>query len=311
MMKEKLKILKKVKIPVFLVPKRLLNRTEAMLIEARVNFLAREWIGIFVFFGFVLFLIGTVVIGFVAGVIAYFICLVMIFAVPSILIGRRRNQVKEALPDALHHMSVSMRAGLIIEGVIKEVAEAEYGALSEEFSQIMLEMRRGRPLKEALLAFSKRGGSKEVERAVRLLVEGIEFGGPLSDVLDEVADDMRAVRTVQRERKSLTSQQISFLAMASLIAGPFVMGVVAALPDVMISTAAGYDIQFPIEEIRGVIKALSFYVAAQAASAAMMIGVVMYGDVRKGFKFVLPMSLTAYIVFTIVKHIMPKMALAF
>jgi len=154
---------------------------------------------------------------------------------PRLQADKRRAALEEALPDALHHMAVSIRTGLVLESVIQEISTAEYGVLSDEFAQIVVEMHRGRPLKEALIAFSKRSGSKQVERAMRLLLEGVEAGGPISDVLDEVSDDIRAIRVVQRERKSMTSQQISFLAMASLIAGPFVMGVVAFA----VGTAAG------------------------------------------------------------------------
>ena len=174
-------------------------------------------------------------------------------------------------------------------------------------------MRRGRPLKDALLAFSRRTGSKQIERAMHLLLEGIESGGPISDVLEEVSEDIRAVRMIQRERKSLTSQQVSFLAMASLMAGPFVMGVVGALPTIMTQAMAGTAEaqQFPLREISSIMTALSFYVFAQAVSGGIMMGVVMYGDFKRGFKFALPMGIIAYLVFYGVRKLMPKMMATF
>jgi flagellar protein FlaJ len=104
----------------------------------------------------------------------------------------------------------------------------------------------------------------------------------------------------------MTAQQISFLALASLVAAPFVMGVVAALPSVMAGAAGGIEgTALPLEELQSIINILSFYVVAQAVSASVMMGVVMYGNFRKGLKFTVPMGLAAYLVFTFVKTFIP------
>jgi flagellar protein FlaJ len=306
-------ILGKLRIPQFLVPRRFLISMELMLANANISFSAREWMGIFFALGVVLFVLISLIGNIFAGIGAFLFTEALMIAIPRMQADKRRAEIEEMLPDALHHMAVSIRTGMVLEAVIQEIAEAEYGALSDEFAQITLEMRRGRPLKDALLAFSRRTGSKQIERAMRLLLEGIESGGPISDVLEEVSEDIRAVRMIQRERKSLTSQQVSFLAMASLMAGPFVMGVVGALPTIMTQAMAGTGgaEQFPLEEINSIMTALSFYVVAQAISGGIMMGVVMYGDFKKGFKFALPMGVVAYIVFWGVKSIMPGMLAAF
>ncbi len=304
-------LFKKVKIPKFLVPKKVQRELDFMLARANIGFSASEWIGIFSVIGFILFVLGTLLSSPFVGAALFLAAIVAMFILPRIQADRRKGAIEEALPDALHHMSVAIRTGLVLESVIQEISESEYGPLSDEFAQIMVEMRRGRPLKSAMYAFAKRAGSKQVERAMHLLLEGVESGGPISDVLDEVSDDMRAVRMIQRERKSSTSQQTSFLGMASLIAGPFVMGVVGSLPAVMQNMAGGLGPTMPLDEINKVVTALSVYVVAQACSAALMIAVVMYGDFKKGFKFMIPMGLTAYGVFALIRHVMPSMVSMF
>lgn len=307
-MAEKAQGLKWIRVPKFLVPAKMLKDMEVVLANANIAFSATEWMGIFVFVGILLLILLSLLVSPFAGVGVFATTQAAMFAFPRMQADKRRASIEAALPDALHHMSVAIRTGLVLESVIKEISEAEYGPLSEEFAQIIVEMRRGRSLKDALLGFSKRVGSKEVQRAIRLLIEGIEFGGPISEVLEEVSEDMRAVRTIQRERKTMTQQQISFLAMASLMAGPFVMGVVAALPTIMKDMAAGIGGagQFPLDEISKVVTALSFYVVGQAVSGGIMMAVVMYGDIKKGFKFMIPMGLVAYLIFYVVKIAMPK-----
>lgn len=306
-------ILRRIRVPRRLVPRKFLLKLELLLIKADISFSATEWIGIFSTFAILAFIIFTFLINIFAGVGAFALTMVIMYAYPVMQANKRMAEVEIYLPDALHHMSVSIKTGLVLDAVIQEIAESDYGALSDEFAKVVMEMRRGRPVKDALLAFARRTGSKQIERAMRLLVEGMEAGGPISDVLEEVSEDIRAVRAVQRERRSLTMQQISFLAIASLMAGPFVLGITASLPTIM-SQAVGTGQEmagYPIEELQEISKALNFYVIGQAIASGLMMAVVMYGDIRKGFRFAPPMAIAAYLVFYIVKKIMPGMLGAF
>jgi len=292
------------------IPRKTLLGMEIELANAAMPFSAIEWFSIWIYAGILLFILFSVLINIFVGGASIIAVAALLFGIPKMRTGRRRNEIEDVMADALHHMAVSVRTGLVLESVIQEIAGADYGALSEEFSRVILEIRKGRPLKDALIAFGRRAGSKNLQRIMSLVIEGIEAGGPIADVLDEVSDNMRAIKMIQRERKTATSQQISFLAMASLIAGPFVMGVVGALPEVM-SAVAGEMSDLSLGELVAVRTALTFYVFAQAVAAGLMIGVVMYGDLKKGLKFTIPLGGAAILVFFIVQKIMPKMVQSF
>lgn len=296
-------LLRKFKFPSKILPKGVLRRIEVMLTNAKISFSAQEWMGIFSILAVLTLLAGSIAYSNKAGVAGFFAWIFLMFIIPKMLADKRRAKVEEALPDALHHMAVAIRSGLVLESVVVEVAKANYGALSEEFDRITIEIRKGRPLKEALLSFAKRMRSPQVKRAITLLVEGMEAGGSVPDVLEEVAEDLRAIRAIQRERKSLTGQQISFLVMASAFAGPFVMGVVATLPKIL--AGAGYS--GPLKEINLIITALSFYVVAQACAASIMMSIVMYGNAKKSLKFMIPMAIVSFGVFNLVQKMIPGM----
>jgi len=300
-------VLRKIRVPKALMPKKLLTALEVSLSNAAIAFSAAEWLSLFVFAGIFFFIVATVILSPFHGLAMFFSIMALMFIYPNAQAGKRKSAIEASLPDALHHMSVAIRTGLVLESVIKEVSESGYGALSEEFAQVVVEMNRGRSLKDAMLGFAKRSGSKDIQRTMRLVLEGLEFGGPISDVLEEVSVDMKAVQYIQRERKTLTSQQISFLAMACLMSGPFVMGVVASLPVIMqdMAMGAGGMMAFPLDEINKVVSALTFYVAAQAVAGGIMMGVIMFGDMKKGLKFAGPMALIAYIIFRLVQFAMP------
>ncbi len=297
-------------IPQRLVPKKIVKSLDRKMIDADMAFSGVEWFSIWVVVGALLFVVTTLIVNIFIGLATVIGSLALMMMLPTQKADKRRGAIEETLPDALHHMSVAVRTGLVLESVIQEVSEAEYGPLSEEFARVTVEIRRGRPLKSAMMAFAYRTNSMQIQRSMTMILEGMESGGPIADILDEISDDMRAVRAIQRERKSLTSQQTSFLGMASLIAGPFVMGTVAALPAIMLKVAG--EGQFPekiLTDLVGVVGALTFYVFAQAFAGGIMMGVVMYGDMKKGLKFAFPMGIIAYIVFVIVKFIMPSITL--
>lgn len=313
MAEKKVSPIKRIKIPKKLMPEKFMKQTDAALAMARISFSAQEWAGIFVVIGFVLFLLLTLIFNPLYGIAGFVIAIALMVMIPRMRADKRKGQVEDALPDALHHMSVAIKTGLVLESVIAEISEAGYGPLSEEYAQVVLEIKRGRTLRDAFLNFAIRSGSKDIVRAINLLVEGMESGGPISDVLEEVSEDMRSVKEVRAERKTFTSQQISFLAMASLMAGPFVMGVVGALPQIMetamASSGAGQTID--MSEIYQVVTALTFYVIAQAVASAIMMGVIMFGEFKRGFKYMIPMAIVAYTVYSAVKYIMPSAVAVF
>ena len=128
-------IIRNIRVPKKLVPKKVLRQMEINLFNANISFSATEWIGIFTFAGAFLALVLSVVFSALVGAGAFIFAMALMAMIPKMQADKRRAQVEESLPDALHHMAVSIRTGLVLESVIQEIAESEYGALSEEFSQ--------------------------------------------------------------------------------------------------------------------------------------------------------------------------------
>ncbi len=225
-------------------------------------------------------------------VIFALVFLVLTYMLPYFLIESRVSEMEHSLPDALRQMSTALKAGVSMDEALEDVAQSNYGALSEEFERTLAQVRRGRPMKGALRGMATRSGSDLVQRAFFLVVEGMERGAELADVLDAVSKDIREVHTVQRERKSTTTQQVMFLLAASLFAAPFITGLVFELSGVFSevgATGGGGEGQVQMGgEIlppgTGVV--LIIFIALQAAITSMAVGVIRYGEVRKGLMYI-------------------------
>ncbi len=214
------------------------------------------------------------------------IFLVGILAVPSYLTQRRAARLERELPDALRQMASTLRAGLSLDAAMEEVARSGYGTLSAEFERALAEVRRGRPMVEALWALSLRSGSPLCERAFGLLIEGMEKGVALADVLQAVARDISEVHALQRERKAATTQQVLFLVAVSLFASPFILGL-----SVSIGAKGGMGMPEGMDLI-----ALG-YTLIQASLCSLAVGIVRYGKVSKGLSFLLPFAVASALVF--------------
>jgi flagellar protein FlaJ len=228
--------------------------------------------------------------------IASFLSLTILL--PKYLTQRRAAELERMLPDALRQMASILRAGVSIDGALNDIAKSRYGELSREFERVLTEVKRGRTLESALLALAKRTHSPLYDRAFRLIVEGVEKGAALAGVLDAVATDAKEVHAIQRERRSVTTQQVIFLFAVALFAVPFVVGLTAGIGGI---SALG---RLP-PEMATIAMA---YIAIQAFICGLAIGVIRYGRMSKGISYSIPSMIVATIVFTVARTIVASMA---
>jgi flagellar protein FlaJ len=279
-----------------LLPERMLEGVDRRLLSTGILLSAEEYVGICL----LLSLVGGTVAGvlgllllsppllpplFLLGLLGTF--LLGTFGVPPYLTQRRAARLERELPDALRQMASTLRAGMSIDVAMEEVAKSGYGILSAEFERALAEVRRGRPLVEALWALSVRSGSPLCERAFGLLIEGIERGVALADVLQAVARDIGEVHALQRERKAATTQQVLFLVAVSLFASPFILGLTVSIG------GAGGGVRMP----EGMDLIVLGYTLIQASLCALAVGIVRYGKVSKGLTFLLPFAVASAAVF--------------
>jgi flagellar protein FlaJ len=272
-------------------PSKFLSKLERRLESTKIALAAEEYVGVSV-----LITIGICIgIGLLNLIVALPLLPLLLIAsapitfilltlgVPYYLAQRRAAELERVLPDALRQMASTLRAGVGIDGAMEDIAKSKYGALSQEFERAVVEIRRGRSLDSALLALARRSNSPLYERGFHLIVEGVERGAAIADVLDAVASDIREVHAIQRERRATTMQQVLFLTMAALFAAPFIIGLTIAIG----GRFGGVGVRggaLPSEI--GAIAAA--YVAIQGLICAIAVGIIRYGQMRKGFMFIAP-----------------------
>jgi len=226
------------------------------------------------------------------------------FIVPNGFIGvyiffmmeKRVDAIEQNTPDFLRQIASLIRAGVGLETALEDVSKHGEGPLNDELKRAVIEIKIGSTFDDAIMAMTERLKSKNLDRTFRMILEGRRTGGSLSDVIETVAEDLRAVLALQRERRANVMMSVMFLIIAAVIAAPFALG--------MIMTYGGFieALGKPNAILDASVIAASGYIIIHSIIAGLLIGIVMYGSARKGIKFSLLLAPVAYLIFYVVSH---------
>lgn len=156
----------------------------------------------------------------VVGVIVWLVIEVLFYMLLVAAADNRAVKIEEVLPDALQTISANMRAGMTTENAIWMGARPEFGPLEDEIKIVSSKSFGGKPIADGLREMTGRVRSTTLERAVKLLVEGIELGGEMAPLLDEVARDIRSTNALKKEILNATLMYTIFIIFSSVMAAP-------------------------------------------------------------------------------------------
>ena len=187
-----------------------------------------------------------------------------------------------------------LQVGLSFENAMEDMSQYGEGPLYDEMRRTIIEIRMGRNFDEAWLAMSKRLKSKELERVFIIILDGRKSGSSISNVLLDVSDDLRDLLALKRERKSTVMMSVMFLLLSAVVATPFAVGMVGVYSQFM----QNYGIESEI--ILAAPVAGEIYLIIHSLLVAFIISIIMYGNIKKGIKFSLPLAAASFGVFYVI-----------
>jgi tight adherence protein C len=153
--------------------------------------------------------VGTAAGGAAMGLLSAFVLGFGGFIIPGFVVGMkgrsRREAIRAELPDALDLLAVSVEAGLGFDGAVAKLTEHMEGALAEEFSLTLGEMRIGESRHDALKKLAERSGAPEVASFSRAIIQADQLGISLGRLLRVQATDARLKRQAAAEEKAMKS----------------------------------------------------------------------------------------------------------
>ena len=204
---------------------------------------------------------------------------------------RRAQEIEKTAPDFLRQLSSMLQVGLSFENAMEDMSQYSEGPLYDEMRRTIIEIRMGRNFDDAWRAMSKRLKSKELERVFGIILDGRKSGSSISKVLSDVSDDLRDLMALKRERKSAVMMSVMFLLISAVIATPFAIGMVSVYSSFM----QGYGMESEIILTAPI--AGELYLIIHSVLVAFIISIIMYGDIKKGIKFTLPLACSSFGIF--------------
>jgi flagellar protein FlaJ len=219
----------------------------------------------------------------------------IIFGWLFFLMERRVDAIEQTTPDFLRQIASLLRAGIGIETALEDISKQGGGPLNDELKRAVIEIKIGSTFDDALLSMGDRLKSKTLDRTFRMILEGKRVGGSLSDVIETVAEDLRSVLALKRERRANVMMSVMFLIIAAIIAAPFALGMI------MIYSGFIGTLGKPNPLYDASYLAASGYIIIHSIIAGLLIGIVLYGSARKGVKFSLILAPVAFGIFYVIK----------
>lgn len=133
-----------------------------------------------------------------ASVIGYFL--------PDLLLlsrGQERDQrIQLELADTLDQMTIAVEAGLAFDAAMSRAAANGKGALAEEFTRTLQDIRMGVSRAQAFKELGERNEVPDLRQFVRAILQADAFGISIGDVLRTQAAEMRLKRRQRAEEKA-------------------------------------------------------------------------------------------------------------
>ncbi|MEI9998116.1 MAG: type II secretion system F family protein [Verrucomicrobiota bacterium] len=115
----------------------------------------------------------------------------------------RQHEIRKALPFTLDLISISVEAGMALDGAMAIVQEKSTGPMADELGLTLREIRLGKGRNEALVDLGDRVGLDELKSFVTAVTYIARLGGSLVDVIRIQAQAMRVKRRQRAEERAM------------------------------------------------------------------------------------------------------------
>ena len=269
----------------------LLIAFQEYLLKAGIFTLASQILAIvlMVYIAFIiLFSLVSIVLSFnliIALVLAIFIPTIAFILILFLKIEKRASEIENSIPDFLRQLSSMLKVGLSLENALVDMSDHGKGPLYDELRRVVVEIRMGKSLDESFSNMAMRLNSKDLERSFKIILNAHKSGGSMSEVILDVSDDLRAMLILKRERKASVMMSIMFLII--------MVGVYSSF---MIELGKGGAIC----EVAPL--AAEIYLIIHSILAGFLIALIMYGDLKKGIRYSIPITCSAFAVFYLINN---------
>ena len=263
--------------------------------------------------------LGTGTIMVVLGIVSFFVFEAFMHSLLIVVSDKIADFTEDILPDALRLISANIRSGFTPDRALLLAARPEFGPLEKQIVKSAKLTFSGQSLGEALQIMPRNINSSALRRSVDLLVEGMERGGNIANLLDGLSDDIRQIKILKREVQAFVMMYAIFIFFAAGIGAPLLYGISSFLVETMKeiggateSTAAlpgsmGFVAFAGIKvETRFLILYMVSALSVTSVFGGLIMGLIQQGTEKAGLKYIPILFGISMSVFFLVRMLVSK-----
>lgn len=218
-----------------ILPKFYKQNIKQKMIYAGININYKDWIGFFFSYSIGIGISAVILLllyfplewYYLVGI--FFFTFLILQGISELLltlgIRSRTIFIERILPEVISLLSSNIKSGLTIDQAFILSTRDEFGDFKNDLIKASKETLTGKNLGEALKDISKNINSKLFRKTVNLIVEGINGGGELSSLLDNIAQDIREMQILKKEVSAGVVMYTIILVLASCLGAPLLFSV--------------------------------------------------------------------------------------
>ena len=221
----------------------------------------------------------------------------------------RTKFIESILPEFLSLLSSNIKSGLTIDQAFLLSVRDEFGGFKEDISQASKDTLMGKSFSQAILSMNEKINSKLFSKTTNLLVEGINSGGNISSLLDNVVEDIRATSLIKREIKAGISMYTLIMVIAICIGAPALFSVaiyeVETLQSFMkimplnqgLPSTMGLNLNIQSIDVDSIKIVIMLSLVVNNVFGALMIGLLDSGKAKEGVKLIPVLLLVSFSIY--------------
>ncbi|MEM0147508.1 MAG: type II secretion system F family protein [Candidatus Micrarchaeaceae archaeon] len=163
------------------------------------------------------------------GIGSWALIAIVAYMIVQYKIDGRKTKMERLLADYFQLAAANLRSGIALDRALLIAARPEFGFFSDDIKDMSRKVFAGETLENTLTELGQKYRSTELQRAVRMMIESIRYGGAMADLLVQLSKDMRAEELAKKEISGQMLMYTIFIVFAGLIAAPLLYGLTSQM----------------------------------------------------------------------------------
>lgn len=223
------------------------------------------------------------------------------FAVSSwvmLMESQRARYAEKILPDMLMMLASNLRSGITPEEAFTLSSRPEFGFLAVKIKKASKYVATGTSVQEAFSYIAKGINSRLFKQTIAMLIEGINSGAGLADLLENTASDIKDTAFIRKESRSTLLVYAIFIFMAASLIAPVLYSVSIQLASILSKLGHTVSVEYISKKAVGInlaptnisgaflVKFAYVNLIVTTGFGALIFALINKGDEKYGLKYI-------------------------